>query len=404
MKRCQYCQLEACICKQNVQYFNKHTRARPIGITGPTGPTGPAGTPSGVTGITGATGPTGATGVTGPPGTGAGITGATGPTGPGPVGPRGGTGPAGPTGPTGIGLSGATGSTGNTGVTGPTGSTGATGIGLSGATGFTGSTGDTGPTGPQGVPGSPTGATGATGPTGPGPVGPQGPTGATGLTGVTGATGPTGNTGPTGIGLSGSTGATGPAGPTGATGFGPTGPTGAAGGGGGGSVFIQTTTLGSVNTQIPFNVGAGNNEVLGALVYNSEVPTVVDRLACYITQIGTAGQFQLAVGLPTSTTTVQIIGVTANYTGTLPGGLFILPLTTPVTIQEDTPYYLIIKDQDNGSAYGGITAGYGTTVAGSPINFREQNVVNPLVGGEILSTTDVSLSLTPWLAALTVDS
>ncbi|GAK05807.1 hypothetical protein JCM19037_4337 [Geomicrobium sp. JCM 19037] len=141
--------------------------------------------------------------------------------------------------------------------------------------------------------------------------------------------------------------------------------------------------------------------MLGGIIYNSEDPVVVDRLACYITQSGVPGQFQLAIALPTSNATAQVVATTANFTEQLPGGLFVLPLVTPYLMQVDTPYYLIIKDEDNGSAYGGFTAGYGSVVEGPPINFREQNVSNPLVGGEILSTSDVSLNLTPWIAALT---
>ena len=220
-------------------------------------------------------------------------------------------------------------------------------------------------------------------------------TGATGVTGATGATGPTGPTGATGV--TGADGATGPTGPTGATGV--TGATGATGGAG--TSFLQTTTLGSVDRIIPFNVGSGNNQVLGALLFNGSSPVNVDRLACYINQVGSPGQFQLAIAIPTGITTAQVVATTLVYTGGLTPGVFILPLTNVYTIAADQNYYLVIKDQNNGSSYGGMAAGYGTSLQTSPINFRNQNIPSMFVG-QILNTSDVSLNLTPWLAALPV--
>jgi hypothetical protein len=44
-------------------------------------------------------------------------------------------------------------------------------------------------------------------------------------------------------------------------------------------------------------------------------------------------------------------------------------------------------------------AGPTTVVNASPINFRVQNLAGFTIG-QIVNTSDVSLSLTPWLAAL----
>ena len=403
--------------------------AGPTGATGPTGPsvTGPTGA-TGVTGTSGTDGVTGPTGATGPAGGPTGATGATGSTGPagGPTGATGPTGPAGgptgPTGPTGeTGATGATGTSGTDGVTGPTGATGPAG-GPTGATGATGSTGPaggptgaTGPTGPAGGPTGPTGPTGATGASGTdGATGPTGATGATGLgatgpTGITGATGlgatgptgPTGETGPTG--QTGATGASGTAltGPTGATGAALTGPTGATGAAGSAQPdYLETVNIGSINITLSFNQGGGNNQAVGALVFRGGVSQTVSNMAAYIIQDGAVtGAFQMAILQPVSTSSANVIAATA-MTGSIPvpGGILVLPLTAPVILTPNNIYYLAVYNQVNASQIGAFSGGLGTTQDAPPINFRVQNIAGFTVGQSI-NTSDVSLLISPWLAA-----
>ncbi|MED1607853.1 collagen-like protein [Cytobacillus kochii] len=355
-----------------------------IGMTGVTGPAGPVGI--GVTGMTGVTGPTGpvgvgVTGLTGPTGptgpAGIGVTGPTGPSGgppgptgvTGPTGPFGGpTGPTGPTGPAG-GPPGPTGATGPIGPTGQTGPTGPTGIGITGPTGPSGGpAGPTGVTGPTGPAGGPTGPTGATGPAG----GPPGPTGATG------PIGPTGPTGPTGIGIQGPTGATGPS-------------------GGGGGNFLQTLTMGSINDEIPFNAGGGNFQAVGALVFNQTAQTV-SELSCYIVQDGNVtGDFQMAILSPVGNNNATVIAVTPIVT-TITAGVFNLPLVSPVMLLAEEQYYLAVYNQVNGCQIGAETAGYASTQDAPSINFRAQNLQGFFIGQNI-NTSDVSLQLSPWVAA-----
>ena len=187
------------------------------------------------------------------------------------------------------------GPTGPTGVQGPTGIQGATGIkGDTGASGFVGSNGATGATGPSGGPTGPTGPQGITGPTG--SSGPQGATGVTGPSGVIGVTGPQGSTGVTG--------ATGVQGAQGATGI---------------------TQLGNV-----LRVDAVNGNDSTAAIGGSPYLTV----QAAITAIGAGtgytiwilpGTYNLTAGitipngnslrgLSLQTTTIQMLGVTANTT------------------------------------------------------------------------------------------
>ena len=329
-------------------------------------------------GETGPTGPTGDTGSTGPAGS-AGPTGPTGDTGP--TGPAGSSGSTGPTGDTG-----STGPAGSAGPTGPTGGTGPTGP--AGSAGPTGPTGDTGPTGPAGSAG-PTGPTGDTGPTGPaGSSGPTGPTGDTGPTGSAGSSGPTGPTGDTG-----STGPAGSAGPTGPTGdTGPTGPAGTV------SPFVETSDIGNINTELAFNQGGGNNQAVGALVFDGPISSTVSNMAAYITQDGAAaGSFQMAILQPISISQANVVAVTAIVNSISPG-LFVLPMVASQVLTHNTTYYLAVYNQVNGSKLGAISAGLGTTEDAPPINFRVQNIAGFSLG-DTINTSDVSLRLTPWLAA-----
>ncbi|PYY25178.1 Cysteine-rich acidic integral membrane protein [Paenibacillus illinoisensis] len=333
----------------------------PVGVTGVTGATGAKGIgAAGAQGITGTTGATGLTGATG-----------------------------------GVGAAGAQGVTGATGATSSTGATG--GAGAAGAQGATGATGATGPTGTSGGVGAAgaTGVTGATGATGlTGATGGVGAAGATGVTGATGATGLTGATG--GVGAAGATGVTGVTGATGLTGV--TGVTGATGIAGIDSPFIETLKIGDIDTLIPFNAGSGNNQAIGALAFDGQDSTI-SRLAAFVTQMGTnTGTFQMAVLEPVTGTTASVIGVTTVAT-TITPGLFILPLTAPVTLSGNIVYYLAVYNQINGSSIGGRTTGTGTVDDAIPINFRVQNLTGFAVG-DVINTSDVSLLLSPWVAGL----
>lgn len=211
-------------------------------------------------------------------------------------------------------------------------------------------------------------------------------TGATGITGPTGPTGATGSTGPTGP--TGATGITGPTGPTGA------GPTGATGGGD----FIETLKIGDIDNLIPFNAGSGNNQAIGALAFNGQ-QTTISRLAAYVTQIGVgSGVFQMAVLEPDSPTQATVIAVT-TVANAITAGLFILPLTAPVTLSGDKVYYLAVYNQVNGSTIGGRITGTLTVVEASPINFRSQNLPE-LAIGQTINTSDVSLLSSPYVAGL----
>ncbi|WP_255550523.1 hypothetical protein [Sporosarcina sp. E16_3] len=240
----------------------------------------------------------------------------------------------------------------------------------------------TGPPGPTGATGD-TGATGATGDTG--ATGETGATGATGETGATGATGATGDTGATGT--TGATGATGATGTTGAT--------GATGTAGTGSAVLETLKIGDLNLQIPYNVNGGNNQAIGALVSLGSTPTI-NRLSTYVTQVGSSGNFQMAVLVPLTATTSQVIAVTAVVTS-LTAGVFTLPLTTPVVLSSNLVYHFAVYNQVNGSNLGGRSTGV-SGIAPAPINFRVQNLAGFTVG-QIINTSDVQL-ISPWIAGL----
>ncbi|MBT2601069.1 MULTISPECIES: hypothetical protein, partial [unclassified Oceanobacillus] len=170
------------------------------------------------------------------------------------------------------------------------------------------------------------------------------------------------------------------AGPTGATPF-----------------FVQTTTLGTVDSEISFDQGGGNNQALGALVFIQEEITVTE-MTVYIIQNGAAtGDFQMAILEPDTNITTTVIAITDVVT-TVSSGLITLPLLSSIVLNDDSSYYLAIYNQVNGSAIAGKVAGFGSVQEVAPINFRSQNLTNFNVG-QVINTSDVSLQLTPWLAA-----
>nr|WP_154894002.1 hypothetical protein [Paenibacillus xylanexedens] len=150
--------------------------------------------------------------------------------------------------------------------------------------------------------------------------------------------------------------AAGSVGPAGAQGV--TGTTGATGIAGADSPFIETLKIGDIETLIPFNAGSGNNQAIGALAFDGRDSTI-RRLAAFVTQMGTnTGTFQMAVLEPVTGTTASVIGGTTVAT-TITPGLFILPLTAPVTLSGNIVYYLAVYIQINGSFIGGRTIGTG---------------------------------------------
>ena len=66
----------------------------------------------------------------------------------------------------------------------------------------------------------------------------------------------------------------------------------------------------------------------------------------------------------------------------------------------DKIYYLAVFNQVNASLLGGITAGLGTVANAPPINFRYQNLNAGFSVGQVISTSDVSVNKTPWLAVM----
>ena len=149
---------------------------------------------------------------------------------------------------------------------------------------------------------------------------------------------------------------------------------------------------------IAFNAGGGNNQAIGALAFNGQ-QTTISRLAAYVTQLGSnTGTFQMAVLQPLTQTQAIVIAVTTVATS-LTSGLFILPLTAPVTLSGNIVYYLAAYNQINGSTLGGRSTGSGTVGNAFPINFRAQNLTGFTVG-QLINTSDVSLLSSPYLAGL----
>lgn len=162
---------------------------------------------------------------------------------------------------------------------------------------------------------------------------------------------------------------------------------------------IETTSLGSINTVININEGGGNNQAFGGIVFAGDTDKVVSFVAAYIIQLGAGtGPFQMAILQPIGTSSAQVVSVT-NTVNSIIGGLFVLPLTTPVTLLGNQLYYLAIYNQVNASEIGGLIAGTNTVANAPPINFRAQNLSGFTIG-QVISISDVGLWRTPWLAAL----
>ena len=167
---------------------------------------------------------------------------------------------------------------------------------------------------------------------------------------------------------------------------------------GSGSAFIETLKIGDINSLIASNVSGGNSQAIGTLIFNGQ-QTTISRLATYVTQLGAnTGTFQLVVLQPINQTEATIIAFTTIATS-LTEGIFVLPLTAPVTLVSNTVYYLAAFNQINGSTLGGRSTGPDTVVNTFPINFRSQNL-DVLTVGQSINTSDVKLLLSPYICGL----
>ena len=196
--------------------------------------------------------------------------------------------------------------------------------------------------------------------------------------------------------VSGPTGETGPTGPTGETG-----PTGPAGSAAMQDMYIMTTNLGAIDTLLAYNDGGGNNQAVGGVVFSGAVDNIeLTHITAYVLQVGSeTGQFQMAVLRADTNHTAIVVGVTDMVTS-ISGGLFMLPLTTPITITGENIYYLAVYNQINASQLGAKSAGTSTVENAPPINFRVQNFTGGFSVGQTVNISDVSLQKTPWLAAM----
>ncbi|MEY8354496.1 hypothetical protein AALB39_14225 [Lachnospiraceae bacterium 54-53] len=163
----------------------------------------------------------------------------------------------------------------------------------------------------------------------------------------------------------------------------------------------MTTSLGNIEIVITPNEGGGNNQAIGAIAFGGDLNTrQLDTMAAYVEQAGSGtGEFQMAILQSESNTTARVVAVTDIVT-TITGGLFVLPLTSAINIQGGTIYYFAVYNQVNASQLGAKIAGLNTVGDAPPINFRVQNLTDGFAIGDIINTSDVSLQITPWLAAM----
>ncbi len=152
--------------------------------------------------------------------------------------------------------------------------------------------------------------------------------------------------------------------------------------------------------ELAYNQGGGTSQAVGALVFRGGASQTVSSMAAYVLQDGTVtGNFQMAILEPTSNSSAVVIAVTAVAGSiSVSGGLFVLPLTAPVVLTADDTYYLAVYNQVNGSYLGAMSAGLATTQNAPPINFRVQNI-SGFTLGDAVDISDVSLQISPWLAA-----
>lgn len=162
------------------------------------------------------------------------------------------------------------------------------------------------------------------------------------------------------------------------------------------NTYIETGTLGIIYAGIFYNQGGGNNEAFAALIFDCGSDKEVTEIAAYIMQVGAGtGVFQMAILMPTGNSQAEVVAVT-NTVNSISGGIFVIPLTTSVTLRANTSYYLAVYNQVNASIIGGFTAGVSAGGDAPPINFRVQNLSGFRVGQSI-STSDTSQRLSPWL-------
>mgnify|MGYP001769821573 CR=1 FL=1 len=112
------------------------------------------------------------------------------------------------------------------------------------------------------------------------------------------------------------------------------------------------------------------------------------------------GLFKLRIGVMIMIT--ALVGL-AGAPGPAPGALEVVVLAlsvlaSSVVLTSGEVYYLAVYNQVSSSTLGAIGAGFDTALGTPPINFRVQNISGFSVG-DVLSLSDVSLQMTPWLAA-----
>jgi len=161
--------------------------------------------------------------------------------------------------------------------------------------------------------------------------------------------------------------------------------------------YLETATIGSIDTLLADDEGSGVSQAVGALVFRGGVTRTVSRIAAYVIQDGAGtGSFQMAVLQPVSNSIAVVLTVTAVVTS-ITSGILVLPLTSAVTMTGNSSYYLAVYNQVDDSKLGAVSAGLSATQDAPPINFRIQNIAGFTVGS-LISTSDVSLQISPWLA------
>lgn len=164
---------------------------------------------------------------------------------------------------------------------------------------------------------------------------------------------------------------------------------------------VKTVSLGSIDTVLTPTEDEGVNQAFAGLIFGGANLKCgkISNISAYVTDTGTGtGPFQMAVLRATSATTAQVIGVTNTVTS-ITAGVFTLPLTSKVELVGGNSYYLAVYNQVPGSELGAVVAGLGAVTDAPPINFRVQNLNGGFTVGQTVSTTDVSVGKTPWLAA-----
>ena len=106
---------------------------------------------------------------------------------------------------------------------------------------------------------------------------------------------------------------------------------------------------------------------------------------------------EMAILQPVSSSIAFVTAVTPVVTS-ITSGIFVLPLTSTVILEKNKLYYLAVYNQVSDSELGAVSTGLSAANDSPPINFRVQNIAGFTVGSSV-SVSDISLQITPWLAA-----